>query len=208
MLIERGYGDELLMWAYSRVDTIRRPGILDLVRKAGIRWLCLGIESGDKKVRLEVSKGKFEDVDIQDVIKKVHEADIEVMANYIFGLPGDTHESMRKTLDLSLELCTMGWNTYAAMPLPGSKLYKDALEAGHKLPNDYAGYSFHAYNTQPLPTEHLRPAEILKARDEAFTTYHTHEPFLKKVEKKYGLKARENIVEMTKVKLKRKILGD
>ena len=58
------------------------------MRKAGIKWFCLGIESGDKKVRLEVAKGKFEDVDVKDVIKKVHEADIDVMANYI-GLPGD-----------------------------------------------------------------------------------------------------------------------
>ena len=50
------------------------------------------------------------------------------MANYIFGLPGDTKETMKKTFDLSLELCTAGWNTYAAMALPGSQLYKNALD--------------------------------------------------------------------------------
>ena len=116
------------MWAYSRVDTIRRPGLLQLVRDAGIKWLCLGIESADKNVRLEVSKGKFEDVDITKVIEQVHDAGIEVMANYIVGLPGDTHESMQKTLDFSLELCTSGWNTYAAMALPGIQLYKNAVE--------------------------------------------------------------------------------
>ena len=54
--------------------------------------VCLGIESGDKKLRLEVSKGEFEDVDVKEVIKKVHQADIDVMANYIFGLPGDVKE--------------------------------------------------------------------------------------------------------------------
>ena len=57
------------------------------------------------------------------------------MANYIFGLPGDTKETMRKTFDLSLELCTVGWNTYAAMALPGSLLYKNALEKKHQLPD-------------------------------------------------------------------------
>ena len=61
---KRGYGKFLRMWAYSRIDTIRRPGILKLVRSAGIKWLCLGIESADKKIRTEISKGKFEDVDI------------------------------------------------------------------------------------------------------------------------------------------------
>ena len=158
-LAMRNKDDKLRIWSYSRIDTVKRPEILKLVRKAGIKWLCLGIESGDKAVRLEVAKGKFEDVDVRAVIKKVHEADINVMANYIFGLPGDTKETMKKTFDLSLELCTAGWNTYAAMALPGSQLYKNALEKKYKLPDSYEGYSFHSYATQPLPTETLKAEE-------------------------------------------------
>ena len=51
MLSERNKDDSLRMWSYSRVDTIKNPEVLKLVRKAGIKWLCLGIESGEKKVR-------------------------------------------------------------------------------------------------------------------------------------------------------------
>tara|TARA_R110001599_G_scaffold79037_2_gene214378 strand:- start:334 stop:1167 length:834 start_codon:yes stop_codon:yes gene_type:complete len=201
-------GEELKMWAYSRVDTLRRPEVLKLVKEAGIKWLCLGIESADKNVRLEVSKGKFEDVNITEVIGHCHDAGIEVMANYIVGLPGDTKESMQKTLDLSLELCTSGWNTYAAMALPGSQLYKNAIENNTPLPEDYTGYSFHAYNTLPLPTKELTPAEILKFRDEAFDIYHTDPAFLKRIERLFGKEEANNIKEMTKIKLKRKIFGD
>ena len=207
-LSERNKDDSLRMWAYSRIDTIRRPGILNLVRQAGIKWLALGIESGDKAIRLEVSKGKFDDVNISQVIENVHDADIEVMANYIFGLPSDTKETMKKTFDLSKDLCTAGWNTYAAMALPGSQLYKTAIEKQYTLPEDYAGYSFHAYNTQPLPTEFLTPEEVLEYRDQCFTDYHLYEPFLRKIENKFGIDAVENIKIMTKVKLKRNILGD
>jgi anaerobic magnesium-protoporphyrin IX monomethyl ester cyclase len=207
-LATRNKNDELRMWSYSRIDTVKRPEILELVRKAGIKWLCLGIESGDKSVRLEVAKGKFEDVDVKEVIKKVHEADIDVMANYIYGLPGDTTETMKKTFDLSLELCTSGWNTYAAMALPGSQLYKDAIDKKIKLPDTYEGYSFHSYETQPLPTDTLKPKEILEFRDKSFEKYHSHKPFLDKIERKFGKKALDNIKDMTKVSLKRKILGD
>ena len=42
--------------------------------------------------------------DIRDVVKIVHDADIEIIANYLFGLPGDTIETMQKTLDLSIDL--------------------------------------------------------------------------------------------------------
>ena len=207
-LAKRNKDDSLRIWSYSRIDTVKRHEILKLVRSAGIKWLALGIESGEKSVRLEVDKGKFEDVDVKKVIEEVHEADINVMANYIYGLPGDTKETIEKTFKLSLELCTAGWNTYGAMALPGSFLYKDALKKGIKLPENYEGYSFHSYETLPLPTEKLSAKEIITLRDDAFNKYHNHKPFLQLIEKKFGKKAAENIIEMTKIKLKRKIKGD
>ena len=207
-LAKRNKDDSLRIWSYSRIDTVKRPEILKLVRSAGIKWLALGIESGEKSVRLEVDKGKFEDVDVRKVIQKVHEADINVMANYIFGLPGDTKETVKKTFDLSLELCTAGWNTYGAMALPGSYLYKKALDEGKQLPDTYEGFSFHSYDTLPLPTEKLSAKEIITLRDEAFNKYHNHKPFLNLIERKFGKEAAKNIVEMTKIRLKRKIKGD
>jgi radical SAM superfamily enzyme YgiQ (UPF0313 family) len=206
MLRDRGYGDKLRMWAYSRVDTINNPELLKLVRSAGIKWLALGIESGDLEIRLEVYKGKFEDVKIKQVIDQIHNADINIMANYIFGLPKDIKESIQKTLDLSKELCTLGWNAYAAMALPGSKLYKEALIKEIPLPDTYEGYSFHGYNTFPLPTETLTAAEVLEFRDNAFEEYHSNPLFLEKIKNKFGQAAVDNILNMLKIKLKRKII--
>tara|TARA_Y100001970_G_C14232663_1_gene859673 strand:- start:2129 stop:3406 length:1278 start_codon:yes stop_codon:yes gene_type:complete len=207
-LIELNKNDDLKMWAYSRIDTVKKPETLKKVRQAGIKWLCLGIESGDKKVRLEVSKGKFEDVDVRKIISRIHEADIEVMANYIFGLPGDDINTMQKTLDLSIELCTSGWNAYAAMALPGSFLYKKSLENNYELPTTYEGFSFHSYETVPLSTEHLKAFEILNFRDNAFHKYHSNANFLKRIENKFGLNAKENILNSLQIKLKRKIIEE
>ncbi len=208
LLKSRNQKDNLRMWAYSRIDTIKKENILAIVRAAGIKWLSLGIESGKKEIRLEITKGKFEDVDVESVIQKVHNADIDVMANYIYGLPGDSRETILETLNLSKKLCTRGWNTYASMALPGSKLYKIAIEKNYKLPNNYEGYAWLSYDCQPLRNEHLSAEEILKMRDDAFIEYHTYPPFLNKVRDKFGQKAVDNINQMTSLKLKRKILGD
>ncbi len=208
LLKDRGYGDILSMWAYSRVDTVRDPEYLRLVREAGIKWLALGIESGDRNVRLEVTKGKFQDVDIKEIIEKVHKADIEVIANYLFGLPGEGMASMEKTLDLSLDLCTAAWNGYTAMALPGSGLYKRAIEGTYELPQDYSGYSFHSYDASPLPTDKLSPYQVLKFRDEAFMKYHTYGPFLERVRQKFGEIAVENIEEMRGVRIKRRLIEE
>lgn len=207
-LAELNSDDSLRMWAYSRIDTVKNPQVLSKVRKAGIKWLCLGIESGDKKVRLEVAKGKFEDVDVRKIIKQVHEADIDVMANYMYGLPGDDKETIKKTYDLSVELCTSGWNTYPAMALPGSALYKEGIEKGIAMPKSYSGYSFHAYDTVCLPTEKLQPWEVLKLRDDNFINYHLNQKFLERIKNRFGEKAVKNIKQMSKIKLTRKLVEE
>ncbi len=208
LLKSRNKKDNIRLWAYSRVDTIKKPNILETVRAAGIKWLCLGIESGKKSIRLEISKGKFEDVDVETIIEKVHNSDIDVMANYIYGLPGDTKETIKETLELSKRICTSGWNTYASMALPGSNLYKTALEKNYELPNNYEGYAWLSYECLPLRNENLTSAEILKLRDDAFIEYHSYPPFLQRIKNKFGDVAVNNIVEMNKIRLKRKILGD
>jgi radical SAM superfamily enzyme YgiQ (UPF0313 family) len=204
-LSKKSYANTLKMWSYSRVDTVTDPEFLKVVRSAGIRWLALGIESADKAVRLEVTKGKFEDVDIKSVVKQVEDAGMNVMANYLVGLPGDTHETMQKTLDLSLELSTAAWNMYAAMALPGSQLYRTAVSDNLPLPSTYAGYSFHSEETLPLPTEALTPAEILRFRDEAFIQYHSNIEFQEKIRKLFGEKAVESIKSSLQIKIHRNI---
>lgn len=66
-------------------------------------------------------------------------------------------------------------------------------------------YGYHTTNTS---NNHLTSEDILRARDQAWFDYHTHEPFLKMIEDKFGKLARQKIEESTKIKLKRKILGD
>lgn len=208
LLASRQYSPELRMWAYSRVDTVRDPDLLALVRRAGIRWLALGIESASKTVRLEVSKGKFDEVDIERVIGQIHDADIDVMANYMVGLPGDTHETMKATLDLAAALGTAGWNMYAAMPLPGSELYAATVEAGIPVPSNYLEYSFHSYDTVPLGTESLTPAEVLDFRDSAFTAYHESPHFRARIRERFGHEALSHVDQMNGYRMRRRIVEE
>ena len=138
----------------------------------------------------------------------IEDSGIEVIANYLFGLPGDTIESMQKTFNLSLDLCTVAWNGYPVMALPGSSMYRAAIQQGYEPPKSYSGYSFLGYETVPLPTESLSSEEILRFRDEAFTTYHAYPPFIEKIRQRFGDIPVENIQKMLNVKLKRKLLEE
>jgi radical SAM superfamily enzyme YgiQ (UPF0313 family) len=200
-------GMDFNFWAYARVDSVRKDQ-LELFKEAGVNWLCLGIEAANQNVRLEIEKGKFEDVDIRRVVADVKAADINILGNYMFGFPEDTMETMQETLDLSLELNTEHANFYAAMALPGSPLYMYAKNNGWELPERFEEFAFLSYDCKPLRTKTLEGAEVLKFRDEAWHKYFSHEPFLNLVETKFGADSRANIEQMSKIKLKRKILGD
>jgi radical SAM superfamily enzyme YgiQ (UPF0313 family) len=204
-IIERGF--KFNMWAYARVDTIR-PDQLGLFKKAGINWLCLGIESGNQSVRMDVSKGAFKEVNIRDVVKLIQDSDIKILGNYMFGLSEDTVETMQETLDLALELNTEHANFYPTQALPGSALYYNAKEKGWELPDTYDEYAFLSYSSKPLPTNHLSAVDVLRFRDEGWMQYFTSSNFLNLVESKFGLKQRENVEEMSRIHLDRNLLGD
>jgi anaerobic magnesium-protoporphyrin IX monomethyl ester cyclase len=203
-IIERGY--DLNIWAYARVDTVKAD-FLDKLNRAGFRWLALGIESGSKHVRDGVEKGRFGSLDIVKTVKSIQTAGINVIGNYIFGLPDDTHESMQETLDLAIETNCEFANFYCAMAYPGSKLYPMAIENGWALPDSWIGYSQHSYETMPLRTETLTSAEVLKFREEAFQKYFASPNYLDMVEKKFGEDVVVHLKEMTKIKLNRQLLS-
>lgn len=200
LIIERKY--DLNIWAYARVDTVRREGLLEKMKKAGFNWLALGIESGSALVRNDIAKSFSEDL-IRASVRRLRETGINVCANYIFGLPEDTHETMQDTLDLALNLNAEYSNFYSCMAYPGSALYDEALKSGLPLPDRWSSYAQHAPDALPLPTRHLSGKEVLEFRDKAFLRYFTDPSYLRMIRTRFGEETERHIQEMTSVKLVR-----
>ncbi|MBI4656284.1 MAG: cobalamin B12-binding domain-containing protein [Elusimicrobia bacterium] len=202
MLIEKGY--DLNIWAYARVDTVK-PENLQKMKKAGINWLALGIESANPDVRDGAEK-RMRVKDIKHVVQAIQDEGIRVIGNYIFGLPDDNLETMQETLNMAMELNCEFVNFYCAMAYPGSKLYEIAIREGWQLPNKWHGFSQHSYETLPLPTKHISAKDVLKFRDDAFHKYFENPDYLNMVQQKFGSEVESHIREMTKTRLKRRLL--
>jgi len=202
-LMRRKYG--LNLWAYARVDTVKE-GMLDTLREAGFTWLALGIEAGSARVRAGVDK-RFDQEQVFEVIGRIRAAGINVIGNYIFGLPEDDAETMQATLDLATELGCEFANFYSAMAYPGSPLYDRAVRQGAPLPSAWTGYSQHSRNCLPLPTRYLTARDVLRFRDEAFLRYYTNPHYLEMVDRKFGRDVVQHLREMTGVRLERDLLN-
>jgi radical SAM superfamily enzyme YgiQ (UPF0313 family) len=202
-LIERGY--DLNIWAYTRVDTIK-DGMLDKLKAAGFNWLAVGIEAGAERVRSDVDKG-FDQDEVYRVIGRVRDAGINVIGNYIFGLPEDDLDTMRATLDLAVDLNCEFANFYSAMAYPGSPLYELAVRQGVPLPEHWTGYAQHSRDCLPLPTRHLPAHEVLRFRDEAFLRYYTNPRYLEMAGRRFGPETVAHVRHMTNYRLERDLLN-
>jgi len=199
MIIGRGY--DLNLFSYGRVDTIQKP-LLAKLKKAGMNWICLGIESANAKVRAGVNKDIKKDT--EEVVRMIQAQGINVLGNYMFGLPDDTQETMEETFKLAKELNCEFANFYSVMAYPGSALYAWASKQEGVLPKTWEGFSQHSYDAQPLPTKYLSGKEVLHFRDEAFRIYYTRPEYLSMIADKFGARARNHVEKMLEMKIKRR----
>ena len=205
-LAGRPYADRLNLWCYARIDTIHLED-LGLLRDAGVRWICYGIESADQEVLDSVGKG-YAAERTAEVVAATELAGIEVQANYIVGLPLDTVETVAATRRQCVELGTAAFNVYSAMAYPGSRLYNEAVASGTPLPAEWIGYSQHAWETTPLPTASLTSAEVLRLRDEFHVAVAGSSEYLSGVRRRFGPAAADHVAREMTGRLPRRLLGD
>lgn len=206
LLIERNL--DINMWGYARIDTIT-PDLMSKLRNAGMRWVAYGIESGDDSVLGNVFKGQYSTNKTVEVVKQTHEHGLYINANFMFGLPDDTRETMQKTLDFAKMLNPDWINFYSTMLYPGSKDYFDAVNSGNIKNDEWIEYAQYSYECKPAGGKYLSPKEVLEFRDFAFNDFFKdNDRYFNMIREKFGQQYVDNIKSMTKNKLRRKLLGD
>jgi radical SAM superfamily enzyme YgiQ (UPF0313 family) len=198
---------DLNMWCFVRIDTCT-PDILKKMKKAGILWVGLGIESGNQEIRRKELKANFSNDHIVEVTKMVKDCGVNICPNYMFGFENDSLDTMQETLDLALRVQGECSNFNCLMAYKGTPAYQNAVARGWEVPDKWEAYAQQSYDVQPLRTNFLTPEEVLRFRDKAFMAYYTNPQYLSKMLGKFGEDCLEDIRIMTSIKLKRKLLGD
>ena len=205
-LIARHY--DLNIWCYARVDTVDQE-LLGLLRQAGIQWLAYGIESGDDAALAGVDKGQYTANQTRQAIRWTKEAGINTIANFMFGLPDDTMESMQKTLNLAREINPEWINFYVTMPYPGSDDYSELVKQGKIVEDSWIQYAQYSYECTPMGSKYLSPAEVLQFRDHAFNAFfENNDRYYDLIREKFGQQYVDSIQNMLKTHLRRELLGD
>ncbi len=115
--------------------------LLALLKKAGLKRTAFGVETGDQEIMKTIDK-KIDMDTIRQAFKNAKEVDLETIGFFIIGLPGETRESMQRTIDFAIELDPLIANFSMMTPYPGTKVYEIVKRQGRFLINDWEDYVF------------------------------------------------------------------
>ncbi|TET33903.1 MAG: B12-binding domain-containing radical SAM protein [Planctomycetota bacterium] len=155
-MIEKGYTRRVEIMVSSRVDVMHLPS-LKKMRKAGVRWICFGVESGSQPILDRMNKNTTIG-QIRAAFTMAREAGLHVAGNYMIGHVDETWETAMETINLACELKQEYASFAIALPFPGSELYQYCLDNEVPLPS-WAGFG--SVNSPPIPLNKDLPQEKL-----------------------------------------------
>lgn len=146
-LVERNID---LTWScFARTDCVS-PWLLQKMKKAGCHQILFGIESADPEILKNIRKP----IDLEltrNAVRMVQEAGIDVRAAFMFGNPGETIETMRRTIDFAKELAPDIALFNITTPYPGTQMFDWAKNRGYLRTLDWTDYDL-ANAVLDLPT--------------------------------------------------------
>jgi hopanoid biosynthesis associated radical SAM protein HpnJ len=119
---------------------------LKAMKEAGCRLLIVGYESGDQQILKNIKKGATIDM-ARRFTANCKKLGLTIHGDFIVGLPGETRETIRKSIDFAKELDVETIQVSIGHPYPGTEFYEhvkknglitlDAMtdDTGHQLPN-------------------------------------------------------------------------
>ncbi len=147
LIIQRGID---LTWScFARTDCVS-PGLLRKMRAAGCHQILFGIESADPDILRNIRKP----IDIEQTrraVRMVQEAGIAVRAAFMFGNPGESTETMRRTIDFAKDLDPDIALFNITTPYPGTQMFDWAKRNGYLRTLDWSDYDL-ANSVLELPT--------------------------------------------------------
>jgi len=126
--IARGLGRLGVTWSCNAKANVPYS-TLKIMKENGLRLLLVGYESGDDQILLNIKKGLRTDI-ARRFTEDCRKLGIQIHGTFILGLPGETRETIEKTIEYAKEINPHTIQVSLAAPYPGTTLYRQAVDNG------------------------------------------------------------------------------
>jgi hopanoid biosynthesis associated radical SAM protein HpnJ len=126
--IAKGMGELGMTWSCNAKANVPYK-TLKVMKENGLRLLLVGYESGDDQILLNIKKGLRTDI-ARRFTEDCRKLGIVIHGTFILGLPGETQETIRETIQYAVDINPHTIQVSLAAPYPGTELYAQALANG------------------------------------------------------------------------------
>ena len=143
---------------------------LKTMREHGLRLLLVGYESGVQRILDNIKKGiRIEEA--REFTANCRKLGITIHGTFILGLPGETPETIRETIEFAKSLDVFSIQVSLAAPYPGTELYRQAKENGW-FAGDAHLVDDSGQQTAALEYDGLARDEIFRAVEHFYKAYY------------------------------------
>ncbi|MEM2956219.1 MAG: radical SAM protein [Candidatus Pacearchaeota archaeon] len=156
-------------WACnSRVDTLNEE-MLYWMKKAGCFMIALGIESCNQQILNNVKKGITIE-QIKNAVRIINNAGIKVWGYFIIGLPGETWDTVKETVNIAKKLKMELTLWHIAVPYAGTEFNRQAKKNKWLINENWEEFDMNESTAISYP--HMSAKEIIKATKWAYMQWY------------------------------------
>lgn len=163
-----------IIWACRTHAKNTSRDLLRIMKRAGCWQIGLGLETGDINMLKEINKSMTLE-EGKRTITWAKEFGINVKVSFMFGLPGETKETIQRTTDFAKTLKADIVNFHIFIPFPGTELFKRICREGSLLHRNYQYYcqlNLPRHIHLPFIPQGLREEQIRQASSVAHKSFY------------------------------------
>jgi radical SAM superfamily enzyme YgiQ (UPF0313 family) len=169
-IIKRGL--QLKWTSFARVDTVSDT-VLTKMKAAGCSAVSFGIETANPQILKTIKKG-ITLKQVEDAVDMCKRAAILPFASFILGLPGETPQTIKETMEFGNRLKKRGlsFGFHLLAPFPGSEVRESSKQYGIKiLTNDWSQYHANRAIVETPAIDHRTLDEIVVKWEAEYDDY-------------------------------------
>jgi anaerobic magnesium-protoporphyrin IX monomethyl ester cyclase len=166
----------------TRVDMVTRD-LLKEMKKAGCIAVWFGVESGCQNVLDSMEKG-VNLAQTRRAFKWAHEAGLMTIASVILGFPGETKDTVLKTVKFVEELNPNDVGYHIATPYPGTPMYDFVKEKSWLKITDFDRYDT---ATPVFESPTLSMKDLAEIREKAYQRFYLRPRYVLRMLSKGGI---------------------
>lgn len=133
---------------FGRTDMAEDEELMDLLARAHLNRVLIGIESLNQKALDEIHKGQKR-ADIERAARSCRDHRIRLIASIVLGIDADTKEDIRKTVDFAAEIDAYQLQPAILTPYPGTPIFEQYQKEKRMLVPDWEQYDMMDVTFQP-----------------------------------------------------------